>query len=210
MGYDIGFHAIDVKDIDSACAFIMGKVQSLPYLESALISAKSRFTANALGLGVSELDSKAFSAQMSIIDADAEKNTPNFFVKLLGKKAIKPDYSNIDTSTSVGNFDSDLHLWGRPFLIVNNGNIENIINQYLSATITESEKIAKSQIEALLQGLSKKVTPDKAELPSDAIFIHNIRWKIDLMRKAFQAYGSRNTVQDDEGNNPQPFRLIHW
>jgi len=50
MGYDIGFHAIDKKDVDSAIAYVSGKNDILDYLEKAGEVAKSRYIANAWGL----------------------------------------------------------------------------------------------------------------------------------------------------------------
>jgi len=86
MGYDIGFHAIDKKDINNAISYITGKSETLDYLDKAGEVAKSRYIANAWGLAsmkiVEDFNSNLYVWGRPFFITDNE-NTENIIKKYL-------------------------------------------------------------------------------------------------------------------------------
>lgn len=206
MGYDIGFHSVDLEDITSAFDYVFGNSDSLDYAKRAIIAGRSRFIANAWGLGVLQIKSELFGQCLDQIDAEVKNNTPGILGKLLGKKAPKPDYKNIDLTQTIGSFDSDVHVWGRPFLIADEQKIDVLIKHYMCASSEEVERIAHGQIKVFNPSLLSQVKRDGGKIPDDREVLRNAKWKLDIMRKAVSKFPS--SFSDSDGNEHDSKSLL--
>ena len=206
MGYDIGYHAVSLEHIQSTFEYILGIRDDLPYLEKAMIAARSRFVANAWGLGVSQYKQKLLHQAMEA--AKKEVEAPSFLGRLMGKKTPEPEFPKINYEDHIGNFDSHLHLWGRPFLITQTNEINKLIDQYLIANGNQSKSLAQQQIDFLKPSLHQKIEPDKQPQPDLEGFKHNASWKMDILRKCVEAYPAE--VQDQDGQSHNSADLLNF
>jgi hypothetical protein len=90
-------------------------------------------------------------------------------------------------------FDSDLHVWGRPFFITSSSSeeVSDAIDRYLAADEEQVDDIAAEMLRQLDPGLLGRVSPDSdGELPDDVAILHDLFWKLDLFRKAYAALKS--------------------
>jgi hypothetical protein len=149
MGFDVSYHPIDLKFVDEVVApYIAGKKSLDLAITRACTRELCRYRAKAWALGV-------FDAMM--------KRSQRPKKKTKGKK-----------SDAESSFDSNLHVWGRPFLIAADTpeEVSSAIDRYLAAkTNAQVDKIAKEMVTRIDGTL--KVTPNmengpakKKELPS--------------------------------------------
>lgn len=194
MGYDIGFHAIKKSDIDYLCKHIAGKEEPTDFFHRAVTASQSRSVANAWGLALKNYESHLYQSERNKIKGDAERSQPGFFGKLFGRKALKPDYSKIDNKKHIGNFDSQIHVWGRPFFIYDDKDINSIINQYLLADTETAELLAQKQLNAMREGLHTDITPNYEDISNCDDISNEILWKIDLFKDAYRKLGTNELV----------------
>jgi len=201
MGFDIGYHAVSREDIVATFDYIFGKKASLPYLEKAVITARSRHIANAWGLGIHQYKQDILYKAMDLAKEEAQSKKPNFLGRLMGKKAPEPEFPKIDYNTYIGEFDTDLHLWGRPFLITQSDRINKLIEQYLVANEHQSKELAQRQIDLLKPSLHLKIEPDKQPLPDLDEFRNIASWKMDILKKCVEVYPEKVEGRDGERYN---------
>jgi len=207
MGYDIGYHAVDLDDIHDAFDFIFGKTDRISYLERAVTASRSRYIANSWGLGInrysSQITAEAFKKAESVVKA----NTPGLVGRLFGKKAPEFRYPQIEKSKYLGSFDSNIHLWGRPFLIAQNDQLNQIIDNYLRANEEEAATIARGQIPLFKSNLLDKIAPDSEKIPDLETLRKNVEWKMEILRECIRSYP--NEVIDKDGQTHSSTDLIN-
>src|SRR3954468_6169837 len=104
---------------------------------------------------------------------------------------------------AAGAFDSDLHVWGRPFFITSASpeEVSDAIDRYLAADEAQVDGIAADMLRHLDPGLPGRVSPDpEGELPDDAALVHDLFWKLELFRSAYAALksGQKTVVHKGE------------
>jgi len=108
-------------------------------------------------------------------------------------------------------FDSDLHIWGRPFFITSSSpeEVSSEIDRYLAADEDQVDDIASNMLRHLDPGLPGRVIPDpEGELPDDEAILHDLFWKLDLFRSAYAALKSGQKTVNHEGNKLDASRLF--
>ena len=108
-------------------------------------------------------------------------------------------------------FNSNLHLWGRPFIIPSKdpGTISWVIDQYLMAQPSEVDTIVQDLLEELSPEITEKVAPKQnARVTSNAQLTNRVRWKMDLFREAYRELDSGRKVKDPEGREHDPNDLF--
>jgi hypothetical protein len=151
----------------------------------AVLLAKVRFHANAYGLGVVKIE-------------HAE------FMKKQKKKR---------SSTLPASFDSDLHVWGRPFFITDDHpeEVSCSIDRYLAASSSaEVKKIVDDMLDRLDPQLVGKIEPaPEGHLPDDADLANGLRWKLDTLRAALRAFkAGEKKFQGQDGESHDPKQLL--
>jgi hypothetical protein len=108
--------------------------------------------------------------------------------------------------------DSDLHVWGRPFFVTAPDPIavSKVIDRYLDASPDAADAIAKAELGRLDPELASVVTLElEGDSPSDEELAQSIRWKLDLLRRCYQARraGERSITLPD-GEEADPSELL--
>jgi hypothetical protein len=108
--------------------------------------------------------------------------------------------------------DSDLHVWGRPFFVTASDPlaVSQVIDSYLDATLEAADAIAKAELGRLDPDLASSVTLElEGEPPSDEELAQGIRWKLDLLRRCYQARrAGQPIVTLPDGEEADPSELL--
>lgn len=110
-------------------------------------------------------------------------------------------------------FETRLHLWGRPFLIVGDGpeRIAEAMHRYLAASLEEVDTIALEMIGRLDPALPAKVRPDTdGQLPGDAAIGHGLAGPLRILRGAALALRTGTPVvrHPSDGRELDAARLL--
>ncbi|MCA9032889.1 MAG: hypothetical protein KDA69_13865 [Planctomycetaceae bacterium] len=219
MGFDISYHPVDVAFIhDRVLPFVRGQGPIDDLMPDALRIAKVRFRANAWGLGMLRLNHKVHDAQRKALAVASD--TRGFFAKLFSKKTVPPR----GKTSGIPGFDSEVHVWGRPFFICcdSTEQVSDAIDRYIRADECEVAEIARSMIDYIAKkgvgsdvegivggSLLDCVRPNEDDrLPEDSEIVRGIRWKMDLFREAYAGYREGRKVVDPNGNSHDPRQLF--
>ncbi|PQO39057.1 hypothetical protein C5Y96_04125 [Blastopirellula marina] len=224
MGWDISYHPVDIKWIHKrVLPYVQGHGTLDDLMDDALRIAKVRQRSNAWGLGLMRLQHKVNDAQREA--RDKRNQSRGMFQKLLGSN--KPEN---DPSLAFGlpGFSTDRCVWGAPFFICEGdlAKVSELVDQYLGATEDTVDEIARGQLVCVDRHIDQAVHADRireiiggsvventhpkseeSELDDQAI-IHSVRWKMDLFRDAYQAYGTGQKVRDSQGQEHDPKGLF--
>lgn len=191
MGFDVSTHPVDFDLIQNRLIpYIRGEKDDIADLVAdALRITQVGYRANAWGLGLVDLEHQEF---------DAKPRKPNKKVQSTGATK-KPE--NKRAWLVPETFDSDLHVWGRPFFITTaTERVSESIDRYLAATPKQVDKIAKEMLCELNPKLVEKVTPStKGKLPKPKQLAQNIRFPLDFYRDAYSKLKSGEVVQLPDG-----------
>jgi hypothetical protein len=110
---------------------------------------------------------------------------------------------DVSREREVPGFESDVHVWGRPFFITDKDPeaVSKAIDQYLALKPEGVDAIARGMIEKLDPALAGVVAPSKeGALPSDEDLALGIRGNLDLFRDAYAVLkkGGR-TIETSDG-----------
>jgi hypothetical protein len=111
----------------------------------------------------------------------------------------------------MGDFDSDIHVWGRPFFIThkNPADVSRAIDQYLALTPEQVDPLAQEMLRLLDPALPGKVTPsDEGTVPSADDIFKNALWKLALLRDACKQAPSRGKVSGPDGGQLDAAKLL--
>ncbi len=190
MGFDISSHPVDVQLIQTRILpYLRGQGTIDDLLADAVRLTKVRFRANAWGLGALNVQHKEQEDQRA-------------------KKKAK-DGSAAVTQTA-RDFDSDLHVWGRPFFItVPTEQLASVLDRYLAASPEQVDAIAMAQLYKLHPDLVNQVQPDAdSTLPNDGPLADSIRQEIDVLKSAYQNIASGKSVKLPTGEKVDPEDLL--
>jgi hypothetical protein len=149
VGYDASAHPVDVELIQGRILpYVRGEGNLDDLVETAVRLAQVRFRANAWGLGLLEVSHEETAAR-------AEKA-----LKKAKKGAAKKKPAAETKRLVPESFDSQLHVWGRPFFITTpSDRVSEVIDRYLAATPKQVDKIAEDMLRELNPDLVGKVKP---------------------------------------------------
>lgn len=96
-------------------------------------------------------------------------------------------------------FDAGLHIWGRPFFITEQTpeKVSEAIDRYhhTDGDQQKVDELAMEMLELLEPGLSSRAqTSTSGTLPSEENLAYGFRWKMDLLREAWAARGTAQTI----------------
>ncbi len=213
MGFDTSYHPIDVRFFhERLFPFVRGEGSIDDLVEAAVRTAKVRFRANAWGLGLAKLRSESVSRRAKERKPAPPPKKPGAFARLFGKAppAAPPPPEPLPPDPELGELDSQLHVWGRPFLIGGHTSAEvsAAIDQYSRAAPDAVDAMAAEAIRQIAPALAAKVVPDGAVLPPDADIARGIRWKMDLFRDAHSALAAGGKVALPSGEQGDPGELF--
>jgi hypothetical protein len=175
VGFDTSFHPVDVKLIhERLVPFIRGEGSIDDLVARAVATAKVRFRANAWGNGL--LQHKLAASLPPGVELPAGMGPPPL------PEAVRP---------ALDAFESDLHVWGRPFFVVADtpAEVSKGIDRYLAATADDVDGVARDMLGRLHPELASHVVPDmEGGLPPDDQIARSVRWKMDLFRQAHEAH----------------------
>jgi hypothetical protein len=187
MGFDVSFHPVDVELIQQ---------RLLPYVEGqgtiddlvldAVRLAKVRYRAKAWALGLLHYQE----------------------AKAKGKPSKKTVPAMPADSPA---FDSQLHLWGRPFFITVDrpDQVSRAIDHYLAAKPNEVDALAADMLRILDPELVDIVKPkQEGQLPEDAALAEHLRHEMDLFRECYQARGQKKKVRLPDGRLASPREMF--
>lgn len=201
MGFDISHHPVDVDFIQSVVLpYILGDGDIDSWVEEAVQLSKVRWRANAWGLGVLSLQHKQSAKRR----APAKPKTAVAKGKPAPKRKPKP-------SLVPDKFDSDLHVWGRPFFITSEtpDEVGTAIDRYIGCQPKQVDSLVEEMLGQLNPALVGKVTPDaEGKLPKDDVLRHSIRWKLDLLRECVRVRKGKKPVQVPNGEELDPKQAL--
>jgi hypothetical protein len=108
--------------------------------------------------------------------------------------------------------DSDLHVWGRPFFVTAPDPlaVSQVIDRYLDASLEVADAIAKAELGRLDPELAAVVSLElEGDAPADEELAQGIRWKLDLLRRCYQARrAGQPSVTLLDGEEADPSELL--
>jgi hypothetical protein len=120
----------------------------------------------------------------------------------------------LDEKARPERFDTDLHVWGRPFFVADESpeDVSKTIDRYLASKSGDVDAIACEAIGKLTAGSKKGgidvVPSSEGVLPDLKDRRQGIRWKIDLFRDAFKARKEGRPVKTPDGDEHDPSGLF--
>ncbi len=238
MGFDVSFHPVDLELIRQRLVpFVMGRGSIDDLVARAVEIARIRQRANAWALGALKLsedldDLDPFDdftdseqplerAEAPSSQSHATSASEDLYEELEGSGIIvAPSYASgkrdrpfeSEHCTQPSLVNSELHVWGRPFFVTATDpiSVSEIIDSYLDANLERVDAIAKSELERLDPALARAVMPElEGEPASDQELAQEIRWKLDLLRRCYEAEraGSGSVVLPD-GEKANPAELL--
>lgn len=185
MGYDVSAHPVDVDLIQTRVfPFIRGEGALDDLVETAVRLAQVRFRANVWGLGLLGLAHQESGAKREQSKKGAKKSAPQ-------PKWLVPD-----------TFDSELHVWGRPFFItVPSDQVSERIDRYLAATPKQVDTIAEQMLRELNPDLVGKVAPSaEGKLPGPKKLAEGILDTLNFFRAAYPKLAGNEDVELPDGD----------
>jgi hypothetical protein len=187
MGFDVSFQPVDVELIQGRLLpFVEGRGDIDDLVEDAVRITKVRFRANAWAL---ELLRHSQAENESKPRKKGAQHPPSWRDK----------------------FDSDLHVWGRPFFItaLRPDQVSRAVDRYLKAQPEDVDAIAHEMLRILDPGLVDKVVLDAdSPLLGDDQLAAGIREPMDLFRECFKARSNKKKVRIPDGNRVEPAELF--
>jgi hypothetical protein len=197
VGYDVSAHPVDVELIQKRILpYIRGEGNLSDLVETAVRLAQVRFRANAWGLGLLNL---------SHAEADPKRAKPKKAKAGAKKKpAARPKQLVPDT------FDSDLHVWGRPFFITTPPeHVSDANDRYLAATPRQVDAIAQDMLRQLNPDLVGKVEPDTdGKLPGPKKLAEGVLRPLDFYRAAYPKLKSGEPLELPDGEQVEARELF--
>ena len=192
---DVSAHPVDVALIQRRILpYIQGKGDLADVLAEAVRLARIRFRANAWGMGLVNLQHAEWAAKRQRPKKAAGKAKP--------KSRLRPMVP--------ATFDSDLHVWGRPFFITSPAEqVSDAIDRYTTATPKQVDALAADMLRALNPALVGKVKPDESgNLPSSKRLAQGLIGTLDFIRTAYPHLKSGEPVTLPDGETADAAELF--
>jgi hypothetical protein len=189
---DVSFHPVDEALLNERVVpYVRGKGSLDDLMPRAVRLAHVHYRANAWGLGLLELSHQ---------ETERRRSAQGKGKAVAGPPPVVPEA-----------FDSDLHVWGRPFFITAEtpAEVSEAIDRYQAAGPEEVDNIARDMLRRLGPGLEGVVTPQtEGTLPAESDLAQQLRWKIDLFRDAYHAWKRGEQVTAPDGERHDPLELF--
>lgn len=192
MGWDIAYHSISKDDLNIVISYCMGEIDDISDLMQSYARRKrNRLIVNHIVLeGIGLL----------------EKSNKIGFLKKIQSKIFKKRFCK---------FDSWLHVWGRPFLVIENSYDEQfeVIQKFLNAKDdNEVLEILKKEIDSINPDLFKKLInlseqSDKSVASEDEI-LESMFEELEFNKKIFESAIKKKSFEDINGNQHNPHELL--
>ena len=197
MGYDVSYHPIDQTFLtDTVLQIVLDRMDPTDTYAEAARVAKNRYIANQWGLALVGKHNDLFMQNL-----DEPKGILSRLFSFLAPEPFTP--------TPL--FESDLHVWGRPFLIHvdDSSTVSSFIDRYIQATPEQVTEIAKDAIQACYPKDADAITVSiEDEMPSDNDFIEDVSWKLELFKTAVKNLKTGKKVQIPQGELCDPKELL--
>jgi hypothetical protein len=188
MGFDIAYHALSKQDLEETIIpYLCGKVKSIDdFAEKIARVRRNRF-----------ITSQFASELYKIYE---EKQT-----------SFSPIIRSLNSTLS---FDPELHIWGRPFLVLENKSDKmiNVIQEYCGA-ISDKQviDIVRDQVNLIgskfFKDLNQEVVIGNG-LPSHDILKQTYIEELEQTRAIFQCYINQTSYKSGNGEEYNPQSLI--
>jgi hypothetical protein len=228
MGWDVSYHPVDVAFFhEQLFPLIRGEREAQPLFDAAARIAKTRFIANAFGLAVADV--------LHDVEIPMPPNTSpplGRLGRLFGSKSGAEEETyrqecaarDAEIARLEGTFDSDLHVWGRPFFIVSDdpSEVSRLVDRYVAADAAGAAEIAREMVRrinpALLNGAKASSSRAKTfgehlakqldRLPDEDEVEKSVTWKVQLFIDAWKALKTGGPVRDVKGAEHDPAELF--
>jgi len=199
MGFDTVFLPVDTRFIqDKLLPYFVGKKELDDIFKKIPSLVKHRHRANDWGLRV-------LNAQPRPLQPPYDGWGPHVWRYFQTKRAQRKRHRKM---LEVHEFNSDLHVWGRPFFIARN-DVNEAVDQYLAARdIAEVDRLAAEMVENLVMPiLDDPETLDRHVYPTDIRIIATITRDFRRCKKAIAGLsrGKGAVPGRFRGYNPQKF-----
>ena len=192
MGYDVAYHAINRNVIlNELIPYCLGKISNIEDLVNSIARIKrSRHIAN----------------EYAKILLNHHKCPPprNLIGKIFSKNLLCKNKES---------FNSDLYIWGRPFLVLEEEqqNVFDVIDRYMLArSDKELAEVIQSQFAKNYAGLYKKIDHNSlfSAAPSAESVCDEKEKLLNELKKLFQAAAGNFDYTDIEGNKCNPAEIL--
>jgi hypothetical protein len=201
MGFDVSYHPVDLELVLRLARYVAGQGAIDELVDRACGLELRRFRAKAWALALINVQHAEHDAWR---EAAARKG------KSKGKTKKAGDGAPAMRTVRV---DSNLHVWGRPFLITAEEPpaVSAAIDSYLAATTNgEVDSLARQAIKRIAPGLEREVKPDlesgppaKKELPG--IVLRDL----DVLPEVYEAARrGKRTMTLPSGDSADPKRVL--
>jgi hypothetical protein len=201
MGFDVSYHPVDLELVLRLARYVAGQGSIEELVDRACGLELRRFRAKAWGLAL-------INVQHAEHDAWREAARKG---KTKSKTKKKADDAPVAMRTV--RVDSNLHVWGRPFLITADEppEVSTTIDSYLAATTNgEIDSLARQAIKRIAPGLEKELKPEleggppaKKELPG--IVLRDL----DVLPEVYEAARrGKRTMTLPSGDSADPKRVL--
>ena len=213
MGYDISYHPVDLDFIHGTLlpAFLTGDGLAEIEAEAARL-AKMRYIANAWGLGVNRACRDAWmAAQEQAAPARPAAGKPGLLARMLGRGGKGTDAPGPTAPDWISRYDSDLHVWGRPYFITAKEpeHVSAAVDAWLNATPENADALARGMVERLAPELLPLAKPDYASgLPTDEAFRTTVAEPIATCREVLRALEAGERFMTPDGGEIDPADLV--
>jgi hypothetical protein len=161
VGFDVSHHPLDLRFVEGTLLPALRTGEGLEELRTrALRLAHVRYVAKAWALGATKVEEPAPTRTATRTPTPK----PSLLARLFGRNeateaAPAPAPAHEER---VSRFDSDLHVWGRPFLVTADdvAGIGRQIDTWLEVAPDDADELARTMLDALEPGLSSRVSPD--------------------------------------------------
>jgi len=202
MGFDVSYHPVDLELVLRLARHVAGQGSIEELVDRACGLELRRFRAKAWALALINVQHAEHDAWR-----EATARTGK------GKTKKKTDDAATAPEMRTVRVDSNLHVWGRPFLITADEPLEvsAAIDSYLAATTNgEIDSLARQAIKRIAPGLEKELKPDlesgppaKKELPG--IVLRDL----DVLPEVYEsARRGKRTMTLPSGDSADPKRVL--
>jgi hypothetical protein len=200
MGYDVSYHPVDG-------AFIRGRV--IPYVRGAgslgdvlpdmIRIDRARWRAAEWAYKVADISTKESRRRYEAEHAAQKRKGGDAGAapKKRPPAGLLPEW-----------FDSDLHIWGRPFFITAETpeEVSEVIDRYCAAPSPEQvDAIAREELARLNPKLVTRVKPPRTRSgPTDAAIARSLLANLDLARSWLKLKAAGEPFVDEDGDEHDP------
>jgi hypothetical protein len=205
VGYDVSHHPLDLRFLEGTLlpALRTGGGEGLDDLRAhALRLARVRYVAKAWALGATKVEEPSAPLAPRVVTPK-----PSFMSRLLGRGERHEAAPAPMPPERTSRFDSDLHVWGRPFLVTADApaDISRQIDAWLEVAPDDADDLARAMLDGLERGLASRVEPElEGGMPTDEQFASFVAAALDPCREVLAAIDEGRTFRTADGDEVDP------